>query len=169
VIYSRLYSHCLWGFFCIRSLRVVSCDPRVLVPTNPKWRAPKSRSSSRHLSRLYSSFECLEKIHSESGMVYISRSNHEPSTSTVLSQHTKTPKPLSKLGSTICCLVCHLKRRSRSCGWPRPSSFPRIPLNTISVRIQGDLNGWMNMSDPLDNTLTFNQTGLVRLLHRIRF
>lgn len=27
--------------------------------------------------------------------------------------------------------------------------------------IQGDLDGWMNLNDPLDDTLTYNQTGLV--------
>ena len=32
-----------------------------------------------------------------------------------------------------------------------------------SDSIQGDLNGWMNLTDPLDDALTFNQTGLVRL------
>ena len=31
-------------------------------------------------------------------------------------------------------------------------------------RIQGDMNGWMDLTDPLDDTLTFNQTGLVRAL-----
>jgi len=27
--------------------------------------------------------------------------------------------------------------------------------------IQGDIGGWMNMTNPLDDTLTYNQTGLV--------
>ncbi|KAG6840549.1 hypothetical protein C0991_005866 [Blastosporella zonata] len=31
-------------------------------------------------------------------------------------------------------------------------------------RIQGDLNGWMNLTDPLDNTLVFNQTGLEEMM-----
>ncbi len=31
-------------------------------------------------------------------------------------------------------------------------------------RIQGDINGWMNTTDPLDNTLTFNQTGLEEMV-----
>ncbi len=30
------------------------------------------------------------------------------------------------------------------------------------ISIQGDLDGWMNLDDPLDDTLTYNQTGLVR-------
>ena len=30
------------------------------------------------------------------------------------------------------------------------------------ISIQGDLDGWMNLNDPLDDTLTYNQTGLVR-------
>ncbi|KAG6909222.1 hypothetical protein DXG01_001529 [Tephrocybe rancida] len=30
--------------------------------------------------------------------------------------------------------------------------------------IQGDLNGWMNLTDPLDNTLVFNQTGLEEMM-----
>ncbi|KAF8317080.1 glycoside hydrolase [Clavulina sp. PMI_390] len=29
-----------------------------------------------------------------------------------------------------------------------------------SQLIQGDIDGWMNMTDPLDNTLTYNETGL---------
>ena len=28
--------------------------------------------------------------------------------------------------------------------------------------IQGDMDGWMDFTDPLDDTLVFNQTGLVR-------
>ena len=31
---------------------------------------------------------------------------------------------------------------------------------TLGGSIQGDLDGWMNLTDPLDDTLTFNQTGL---------
>lgn len=30
----------------------------------------------------------------------------------------------------------------------------------IHPRIQGDISGWMNMTDPLDDTHTFNATGL---------
>lgn len=30
--------------------------------------------------------------------------------------------------------------------------------------IQGDINGWMNMTDPLDDTKTFNQTGLEEMM-----
>ena len=36
------------------------------------------------------------------------------------------------------------------------------------TRIQGDMNGWMNFNDPLDDTKTFNQTGLVRYLNHVR-
>lgn len=32
---------------------------------------------------------------------------------------------------------------------------------SVAHSIQGDLNGWMDLSDPLDDTKTFNQTGLV--------
>ena len=32
-------------------------------------------------------------------------------------------------------------------------------------RIQGDINGWMNLTDPLDDTKVYNQTGLVSI-HR---
>ena len=32
------------------------------------------------------------------------------------------------------------------------------------LRIQGDINGWMDMTDPLDDTLTHNQTGLVDMM-----
>jgi beta-glucosidase len=28
-------------------------------------------------------------------------------------------------------------------------------------RLQGDINGWMNVSDPLDDTKTYNASGLV--------
>jgi hypothetical protein len=31
-------------------------------------------------------------------------------------------------------------------------------------RIQGDISGWINGSDPLNDTKTYNQTGLVRVL-----
>ncbi|KAF8525691.1 glycoside hydrolase [Gautieria morchelliformis] len=34
----------------------------------------------------------------------------------------------------------------------------------VAQIIQGDLNGWMNLTDPLDNTLTFNQTGLEEMM-----
>lgn len=30
--------------------------------------------------------------------------------------------------------------------------------------IQGDISGWMNVSDPLDNTLSFNASGLVEMM-----
>ena len=33
-----------------------------------------------------------------------------------------------------------------------------------SVRIQGDISGWMDMSDPLDDTKTYNQTGLEEMM-----
>ena len=36
-----------------------------------------------------------------------------------------------------------------------------FPIVSTSYSIQGDINGWMDMNDPLDNTKTFNQTGLV--------
>ncbi|KAJ8502412.1 hypothetical protein ONZ45_g11788 [Pleurotus djamor] len=39
--------------------------------------------------------------------------------------------------------------------------LPRMSVaEKVSQLIQGDLNGWMQLNDPLDNTLTFNQTGL---------
>lgn len=34
-------------------------------------------------------------------------------------------------------------------------------MSDEATSIQGDMNGWMNLNDPLDDTLTFNQTGLV--------
>ncbi|EJT98774.1 glycoside hydrolase family 3 protein [Dacryopinax primogenitus] len=34
----------------------------------------------------------------------------------------------------------------------------------VSQLIQGDIDGWMNMSDPLDNTLVYNATGLVEMM-----
>ena len=30
--------------------------------------------------------------------------------------------------------------------------------------IQGDMNGWMDFSDPLDDTLTYNASGLVEMM-----
>ena len=40
--------------------------------------------------------------------------------------------------------------------------LPRMTVQEkVAQLIQGDINGWMNMSDPLDDTLVFNQTGLV--------
>ncbi|KAF5371497.1 hypothetical protein D9615_009637 [Tricholomella constricta] len=43
--------------------------------------------------------------------------------------------------------------------------LPRMTLEEkVSQLIQGDLNGWMNMNDPLDNTLAFNQTGLEEMM-----
>ena len=30
--------------------------------------------------------------------------------------------------------------------------------------IQGDISGWMNVSDPLDDTLTYNESGLVDMM-----
>ncbi|KAI3598503.1 glycoside hydrolase family 3 protein [Moniliophthora roreri] len=34
----------------------------------------------------------------------------------------------------------------------------------VAQLIQGDINGWMDMDDPLDNTLTYNQTGLEEMM-----
>ncbi|KAG6899430.1 hypothetical protein C0995_005965 [Termitomyces sp. Mi166 len=43
--------------------------------------------------------------------------------------------------------------------------LPRMTLEEkVSQLIQGDLNGWMNLTDPLDNTLVFNQTGLEEMI-----
>lgn len=39
-----------------------------------------------------------------------------------------------------------------------------VYLRFFRYRIQGDMNGWMNFSDPLDNTLTYNATGLVAMM-----
>ncbi|KAF9224664.1 family 3 glycoside hydrolase [Gyrodon lividus] len=42
--------------------------------------------------------------------------------------------------------------------------LPRMTVQEkISQLIQGDINGWMNMTDPLDNTLTYNHTGLEQM------
>ncbi|KAJ7499897.1 family 3 glycoside hydrolase [Mycena latifolia] len=41
--------------------------------------------------------------------------------------------------------------------------LPRMTIEEkVSQIIQGDMNGWMNLNDPLDDTKTFNQTGLVQ-------
>ena len=38
--------------------------------------------------------------------------------------------------------------------------IPRMTLEEkVAQLIQGDISGWMNMSDPLDNTLVHNRTG----------
>lgn len=43
--------------------------------------------------------------------------------------------------------------------------LPRMTLEEkVSQLIQGDINGWMNTTDPLDDTLTFNQTGLEEMV-----
>ena len=44
----------------------------------------------------------------------------------------------------------------------------RILFLTVSNdRIQGDMNGWMNFNDPLDNTHAFNASGLVGDVHQL--
>ncbi|OCH93251.1 glycoside hydrolase [Obba rivulosa] len=43
--------------------------------------------------------------------------------------------------------------------------LPRMTLQEkVAQLIQGDLDGWMDTSDPLDDTKTFNQTGLEEML-----
>ncbi|KAK7053727.1 glycoside hydrolase superfamily [Favolaschia claudopus] len=43
--------------------------------------------------------------------------------------------------------------------------LPRMTVEEkVSQIIQGDLNGWMSLNDPLDDTLTFNQTGLEEMV-----
>ncbi|OBZ65451.1 Periplasmic beta-glucosidase [Grifola frondosa] len=45
--------------------------------------------------------------------------------------------------------------------------LPRMTLDEkVSQLIQGDMNGWMNFSDPLDDTKTFNQTGLEEMMRQ---
>ena len=43
---------------------------------------------------------------------------------------------------------------------PKAYVSPFLPL----CRIQGDIGGWMDFSDPLDDTLTFNATGLADMI-----
>ncbi|KAF5364585.1 hypothetical protein D9758_005612 [Tetrapyrgos nigripes] len=43
--------------------------------------------------------------------------------------------------------------------------LPRMTLEEkVAQLIQGDMNGWMNLNDPLDDTLTFNQSGLEQMM-----
>ncbi|KAL1683306.1 glycoside hydrolase family 3 protein [Schizophyllum commune] len=43
--------------------------------------------------------------------------------------------------------------------------LPRMTTKEkVSQLIQGDMNGWMNFSDPLDNTLEHNETGVAEML-----
>ncbi|EKM58768.1 glycoside hydrolase family 3 protein [Phanerochaete carnosa HHB-10118-sp] len=43
--------------------------------------------------------------------------------------------------------------------------LPRMTLEEkVSQLIQGDIDGWMNMTDPLDDTLAFNATGLAQTM-----
>ncbi|KAI8984797.1 glycoside hydrolase superfamily [Trametes punicea] len=43
--------------------------------------------------------------------------------------------------------------------------LPRMTLDEkVAQIIQGDMNGWMNFSDPLDDTKTYNQTGLEEMM-----
>ena len=37
-------------------------------------------------------------------------------------------------------------------------------LLLMRISIQGDMNGWMNFSDPLDNTLTHDPAGLAQMM-----
>ena len=54
-------------------------------------------------------------------------------------------------------------------GRPQREEFPicvkpdTYGIDGVLQRIQGDIDGWMNMTDPLDDTLTYNQTGLVSI------
>ncbi|XP_006457607.1 hypothetical protein AGABI2DRAFT_213076 [Agaricus bisporus var. bisporus H97] len=44
--------------------------------------------------------------------------------------------------------------------------LPRMSLEEkVAQLIQGDINGWMDMSNPLDNTLTHNESGLDHMLN----
>ncbi|KAJ7174638.1 glycoside hydrolase superfamily [Mycena filopes] len=43
--------------------------------------------------------------------------------------------------------------------------LPRMTIEEkVSQIIQGDMNGWMSLNDPLDDTKTFNQTGLEEMV-----
>ncbi|TFK53290.1 glycoside hydrolase family 3 protein [Heliocybe sulcata] len=43
--------------------------------------------------------------------------------------------------------------------------LPRMTIEEkVAQLIQGDMNGWMNFTDPLDDTLAYNQTGLELML-----
>ncbi|KAH7904285.1 family 3 glycoside hydrolase [Hygrophoropsis aurantiaca] len=43
--------------------------------------------------------------------------------------------------------------------------LPRMTVQEkVAQLIQGDIDGWMNMTNPLDNTLTYNETGLVEMM-----
>ncbi|KAI0333361.1 glycoside hydrolase [Cubamyces sp. BRFM 1775] len=43
--------------------------------------------------------------------------------------------------------------------------LPRMTLEEkVAQLIQGDMNGWMDFNDPLDDTKTFNQTGLEEMM-----
>ncbi|CAE6512880.1 unnamed protein product [Rhizoctonia solani] len=43
--------------------------------------------------------------------------------------------------------------------------LPRMTIEEkVAQLIQGDINGWMNMTDPKDNTLTHNATGLAEMM-----
>ncbi|KAF8834841.1 glycoside hydrolase, partial [Paxillus ammoniavirescens] len=43
--------------------------------------------------------------------------------------------------------------------------LPRMTLQEkVAQLIQGDINGWMNMTDPLDNILAYNQSGLEQMM-----
>ncbi|EGO04166.1 glycoside hydrolase family 3 protein, partial [Serpula lacrymans var. lacrymans S7.3] len=43
-------------------------------------------------------------------------------------------------------------------------SSHEVLIFEANFRIQGDIDGWMNMTDPLDDTLTYNQTGLEQMM-----
>ncbi|THH32786.1 hypothetical protein EUX98_g1411 [Antrodiella citrinella] len=42
--------------------------------------------------------------------------------------------------------------------------LPRMTVDEKVSQMYGDIDGWMDMSDPLDDTLTFNETGLEEMM-----
>ncbi|KAF8996334.1 glycoside hydrolase [Cyathus striatus] len=87
------------------------------------------------------------------------------------------------LSALLCCLPAFAENTLESRATNKNGSVPTyknpkasiedrvndlLPRMTVQEKvaqiIQGDMNGWMNFTDPLDNTKTFNQTGLVEMM-----
>ncbi|KAJ7476846.1 glycoside hydrolase superfamily [Mycena galericulata] len=107
--------------------------------------------------------------------------------------HSSSLLLLSKLLACLCCLPAlvssgngvreglHFSLESRATNidgslpvYKNPSAsiearvadlLPRMTIQEkVSQIIQGDLDGWMDLTDPLDDTKTFNQTGLEQMI-----
>lgn len=66
------------------------------------------------------------------------------------------------------CLACRSQKKLANCKSIIFIVTVWFTNTSLRYRIQGDMNGWMNLTDPVDDTLTFNKTGLVSI-HDIEY